>query len=138
MAANRHAIAELDRKGLRSFGLMTGGLIAALFGLFFPWLLETRLPLWPWLVAGALAAWALIAPASLGPVYHYWMRLALLLSRVTTPLVLGIVFFLVIVPFALVMKLIGRDAMARRFDERATSYRVPSRQAPPKHMEKPF
>lgn len=138
MAAHSHPIPELDRKGLREFGLMTGGLIAALFGLFFPWLLETGLPLWPWLVAGTLATWALVAPASLRPVHHYWMRLALALSRVTTPLILGVVFFLVILPVALVMKLIGRDPMARRFDETAKSYRVPSHQAPRENMEKPF
>lgn len=138
MAANIHSIPELDRKGLREFGLMTGGLVAGLFGLFFPWLLETGRPLWPWLLAGTLAGWALIAPASLRPVYHFWMRLALWLSRITTPIILGVVFFLVISPVALVMKLIGRDAMARRVDENAKSYRVPSHQAPREHMEKPY
>ena len=35
-----HSIPELDRKGLREFGLVTGGIVAVLFGLFFPWLLE--------------------------------------------------------------------------------------------------
>jgi hypothetical protein len=138
MAASIHSIPELDRKGLREFGLMTGGLVAGLFGLFFPWLLETGLSLWPWLVAGTLAAWALIAPASLRPVYRAWMRLALWLGRITTPIILGVVFFLVISPVALVMKLISRDAMARRFDENAKSYRVPSCQAPREHMEKPY
>ncbi len=138
MTTNTHLIPELDRQGLREFGLMTGGLIVALFGLFFPWLLTTGMPLWPWLVGGFLALWALIAPARLRTVYHGWMRLALWLSRITTPLILGVVFFLVILPVALVMKVIGRDAMARRFDETATSYRVPSRQAPREHMEKPY
>lgn len=139
MAANLpNSIPELDRKGLRGFGLVTGGLIAALFGWFFPWLLETGLPLWPWAVGGALTLWALVAPASLQPVHRWWMRLALLLSRITTPIVLGAVFFLVIVPVALLMKMMGRDPMARRFDEIITSYRVPSRQAPREHMEQPF
>lgn len=138
MAADTHNIPELDRNGLRHFGLLTGALIVALFGLFFPWLLGTAIPLWPWLVAGLLATWALIAPQRLGPVYHGWMRLALWLSRITTPLILGVVFFLVIVPVALVMKGIGYDPMARRFDETATSYRVPSRKALSEHMEKPF
>lgn len=42
-----HEIPELDRKGLRQFGLVTGGIVAGLFGLLFPWLLERALPLWP-------------------------------------------------------------------------------------------
>jgi hypothetical protein len=39
MAIN-HKIPELDRKGLREFGLMTGAVVVVIFGLFFPWLLE--------------------------------------------------------------------------------------------------
>ena len=49
-----HVIPELDRKGLRDFGLSTGGIVAALFGIFFPWLLERPWPLWPWIVLGLL------------------------------------------------------------------------------------
>ena len=138
MSGVMHAIPVPDRKGLREFGLVTGGILAGLFGLFFPWLLEFSIPVWPWVVGGALGVWALVAPMSLRPVYHWWMRLALLLSRITTPIILGIVFYLVFLPVALVMKLIGRDPMARRFDEGATSYRVPSHKAPRDQLEKPF
>ena len=44
----RSAIPELDRRGLRSFGLTTGLMVAALFGLALPWLLEHQVPIWPW------------------------------------------------------------------------------------------
>ena len=138
MAELTHAIPELDRKGLREFGLVTGGILAGLFGLFFPWLLEVGVPVWPWVVGATIGLWGLAAPMSLRPVYHWWMRLALLLSRITTPIILGIVFFLMFVPVALVMKVIGRDPMARHFDDRAKSYRVASQRAPRENMEKPF
>ena len=59
MSAMTHTIPEPDRKGLRESGLVTGGILAGLFGLFFPWLLETGIPLWPWLVGAVLALWAL-------------------------------------------------------------------------------
>jgi len=138
MAGSAHAIPELDRRGLREFGLVTGGILAGLFGLVLPWLFETGYPLWPWVAGGVLALWGLAAPMSLRPVHYWWMRLALLLSRVTTPIVLGVVFLLVFVPTALVMKLFGRDPMARRFDDRAASYRVPSHKAPREQAEKPY
>ena len=93
MRSTSHPIPELDRKGLREFGLVTGAIVAGLFGLFFPWLLETGLPAWPWAVGGGLGLWALVAPASLRPVYRTWMRLGLALSRITTPLILGVVFY---------------------------------------------
>lgn len=134
---NEHVIPELDRKGLREFGLVTGGIVAGLFGLFFPWLLERAWPLWPWIVFGVLGAWGLIAPMSLRPVYRTWMRFGLLLSRVMTPLIMSIVFFVVITPVALVLKVFGKDAMARKFSD-ADSYRVPTKKAPPDNLEKPY
>lgn len=134
----QNEIPELDRKGLREFGLVTGGLLAALFGLFFPWLLERRYPYWPWVLGGLLVLWAVLAPASLRGFYRLWMRLALLLSRITTPLIMGLVFFLVITPMALIMRTMGHDAMRQRFDLNAKSYRIPARKPPTTHMERPF
>ena len=88
-----HEIPELDRKGLRDFGLVTGAIFVALFGLFFPWLLELNIPTWPWVLGSILAVWGLAAPATLRPLYRAWMKLGLMLSKITTPIVLGIVFF---------------------------------------------
>ena len=43
-------IPELDRSGLRKFGITTGAMVVALFGLLFPWLLEVDYPRWPWVL----------------------------------------------------------------------------------------
>ncbi len=138
MSQSTDTIPQLDRKGLREFGLVTGALVAVLFGLFLPWLLGKALPVWPWIIAGILAAWGLIAPDSLRPVHYGWMRLALLLNRITTPVILGLVFYLVILPMGVIARLFGYDPMARKLDETKTSYRVLSRKAPRQNMEKPF
>jgi hypothetical protein len=133
-----HEIPELDRKGLRNFGFVTGGLVAGLFGLILPWFLDVRIPVWPWIVGGILALWAVVAPDTLKSIYRAWMRFGLLLSRITTPLILGLVFFLVFVPFALAMRLMKRDSMMRKLDTTATTYRVASRQPPREGVERPF
>lgn len=133
-----HDIPELDPKGLREFGLVTGAIVAGLFGLFFPWLLEVDYPLWPWWVAGVLVIWALLAPGSLRTVYRLWMRFGLLLNRITTPLIMGFVFFFVVTPIAFIMRILGRDPMVRRFDDQVKSYRLASKKAPKLNMEKPF
>jgi hypothetical protein len=138
MAGLPHDIPELDRKGLRDFGLTTGAIVAGLFGLFFPWVFEAESwPLWPWIVFGVLGAWGLIAPMTLKPVYHGWMRIGLVLNKVMTPLIMGICFFLVVTPVALLKKIGGKDAMARDFDDSET-YRVPS--TPPKadNLKRPY
>jgi hypothetical protein len=132
-----HEIKDLDRKGLREFGLTTGGIVAVLFGLFFPWVLERPIPRWPWVIAGVLIAWGLVAPMSLQPVYRGWMKFGLLLSKITTPIIMGIVFYLVVTPMGIVRRMTGNDSLARRFDASA-SYRVPSPKPPAKNLEKPF
>ncbi|MCU7923846.1 MAG: sxtJ [Candidatus Thiodiazotropha sp. (ex Dulcina madagascariensis)] len=133
-----HEIVELDQKGLREFGLVTGAIVAGLFGLFFPWLLEIGTPLWPWVVGGVLSIWGLAAPLTLRPVYRLWMKFGLLLSRITTPLVLGILFFGMFVPTALIMRLFQRDPMARKLDDGTKTYRIASHKVAKETMERPF
>lgn len=134
-----HGIPELDRAGLRHFGLSTGGIVIVLFGLLLPWLLGfAEWPRWPWLIGGGLAAWAMLAPASLGPVYRGWMRFGLLMGAIMNPLVLGLVFVLVLLPIGLIMRVVGKDPLLRRLSPDQESYRQPSRQREGKSMERPF
>ncbi len=136
--AIHHKIPELDKKGLREFGLTFGAIFVVIFGLFFPWLLERDWPAWPWVVAAPFWALALVYPMWLRWVYRGWMRFGLVASRIMTPLVLGIVFFVMISPMALVMRLVGKDPMRRTLDPKQTSYRVKSTKSPEEKLERPF
>ena len=133
-----HMIPELNRKGLREFGLVTGAAVVALFGLFFPWMLERDWPVWPWAIAAPLWALALIQPSWLRGIYRAWMRFGQLASRVMTPLILGIVFFVMISPMAIVRRLMGKDPMQRALDPSQDSYRVQSQKSPKEKLERPF
>ena len=64
----------------------------------------------------------LAKPDWLAPANRAWMKLGELLNRIVSPIALGIVFYGVLTPMALVMRLIGRDAMQRRFDPSAGTY----------------
>jgi hypothetical protein len=57
----------------------------------------------------ALGGAGLLLPERLGPVQRAWMGLAHAISRVTTPIFLGIVYFVVIMPVGLLMRLLGRN-----------------------------
>jgi O-antigen/teichoic acid export membrane protein len=144
MTALPHAIPELDRRGLREFALTTGTVVAVLFGLIIPWLLGRQIAFlswpgnWPWLLFTVLAAWGLIAPMTLRPLYRLWMRFGLVMGRITSPIILGLVFYLVFMPTGLIMRLFGKDGMNRKFDKNAGSYRVQSKKAPPENLERPF
>jgi len=130
-------IPELDAAGLRRFGLTTGAILAGLFGLLFPWLFERPWPLWPWIVFALLAVWALVAPTTLRYLYKGWMRLGLLLGRITTPIILTLVFIVAILPGAIMLRILRKDFMRRKFDG-ASTYRIKSRQPSPSNMEKPY
>jgi hypothetical protein len=132
-----HDIPELDRSGLRRFGLTTGIIVVLLFGGFFPWLFDKALPVWPWVIFGILGALAIVTPSWLRPVYKGWMRFGLALSRITTPIIMGVVFFLLVTPVGWLRKVLAEDPMARQFDDSA-SYRVASEAIRDDNLSKPY
>jgi hypothetical protein len=127
-----------DRKELRTFGLITGGIAAGLFGLALPLLFAHGFPKWPWPVAGVLIVWALAAPTTLKPVYLVWMTIGQVLGWVNTRIILTVMFYLIILPVGLLRRLMGKDPMARTMSPQEKSYRVASTVPDKKHVEKPF
>lgn len=66
-------------------------------------------------VLGALLVLAGLAlPTELGPLQRAWMGLAHAISKVTTPIFMGIVYFLVIGPIGIVMRLFGKNPLVAR------------------------
>jgi len=103
--------ARLSAKEGRSFGLTVGGAFAVLGALLW-WRGRSHTLIGVFeSVAVALIVAALLAPAHLGPVQRGWMKLAETISKVTTPIVLGIVYALVFVPIGLAMRVFGRDPL---------------------------
>ncbi len=58
-------------------------------------------------LGGTLGVLGVAVPGKLGPLNAAWMGLAHLISKVTTPIFMGIVYFLVITPIGFVMRLFG-------------------------------
>lgn len=127
-----------DRKELRHFGLVAGGMTAGVFGVVLPLLFDHGFAAWPWIAAGVLLAWAAAAPATLKPVYHVWMTIGHVLGWINTRIILGIMFFLIVLPVGLLRRLTGRDPMERSLIRERKSYRVTSPVRDKTHMERPF
>jgi len=104
----------------RSFGTLFV-VVFMLLGCYWWWRNNTLFP-WAFGLSALILLVTLARPDWLGPANRAWMKLAELLHRVVSPVALGIMFFLVLTPMALVMRLTGRDAMKRRFDPAATTY----------------
>ena len=111
----------------RSLGL-TFAAVFVLIGLS-PLLRGSGVHIWSIGVASAFAIVALLVPQALGPLNRAWTWLGLLLHSVVSPIMLGIMFFLVITPMGLVMSAMGKDPLRRRFDSEADSYWI--RRQPP-------
>jgi Saxitoxin biosynthesis operon protein SxtJ len=110
----------------RSFGWTFAG-IFALIGLLHPWAFG---------LAALTAAVTYLHPEWLAPLKRAWMKLGELLHHVVSPVVLGIMFFGVFTPVGWMMRLAGRDAMARSFDGAAETYWV--KRDPPGPAEDSF
>lgn len=96
----------------RRFGLTVGAAFLVLAGLMW-W--RGRMPgLITFATLGSLLVLAgLAVPGRLGPVYRGWMGLAGLMSKVTTPIFMGIVYLLVLTPLGFVLRLTGRYPLGR-------------------------
>ncbi len=86
---------------------------------------------WPWLggFAAVFAAVGLIAPQLFAPLNKLWFKLGMMLHKVTTPLIMGAVFFAVITPLAMLMRLFGKRPLDLEYDPDAPSYWI-ERQPP--------
>lgn len=65
---------------------------------------------------------ALAAPTLLTPFNRWWMKLAEIMNRVVSPVVLGVMFFGLITPYGLVMRVFRADPLRRKAEPDATSY----------------
>lgn len=82
----------------------------------------TALRWWALVIAALFLGVALIRPALLHPLNRLWHRFGLLLGKVVTPVVMGILFAVTVVPTALILRLRGRDLLRLKFDRQAKSY----------------
>jgi hypothetical protein len=66
-----------------------------------------------------LGGWA---PGSLKPFHKAWMTLALVLGFFTSRLILCILYYCVLTPIGVIMRLFGKDILDQRWDKEAPSY----------------
>ena len=119
---------KTDRGNLRKFGLLVGGVCAAL-GLLF-WLRHKRH--FPYLLVpgGVLVLFGGVYPRALKEVYLAWMTLALVLGFLISNVLLTLFFLAVMTPVGLVARLAGKDFLGRRIDRAAATYWVPREPRP--------
>ncbi len=94
------------------FGLL--GLYSVLLGKALEW--------WPFALAAVFLVLAFARPDWLALPNRLWMRFGELLHGIVSPMVLAVLFFGVVTPIGLAMRLSGKDPMGRRPDPHSQSY----------------
>jgi len=124
-------------KDLRQFGLLVGGIFSVI-GLW-PFVFRSESPrLWALVLGGVLMMLGGIAPQSLRQVHTGWMKIGHVLGAINTKLLLGLIYYLLIAPIGMVMRLLGKDSMHRTFDRDVSTYRVVQTPRPRQHMRNQF
>ena len=73
--------------------------------------------IWSLIIATIFLVLGLINSKFLNPLNKLWFKFGLLLGRVVSPLIMGIIFFLVVTPIAFIMKVIGKDLLNLKFND---------------------
>lgn len=100
---------EVKRGSSRSVGFVFAGV----FGIIalIPMIDGGSVRLWSAGIAVVLMAIAVVSPAYLDPLNRAWFRFGLALNAVVSPIVLGFLFYGVITPIGLLMRLSGKDPL---------------------------
>jgi saxitoxin biosynthesis operon SxtJ-like protein len=102
--------ARLTKREGRRFGLTVGTAFLVLAGIV-EWRGHATSAMAMGWIGGLLALAGLLIPTRLGPVERAWMTLAHAISRVTTPIVMGITYYMVLTPTAYLRRGLGGNAL---------------------------
>lgn len=127
----------VQQKELRDFGLIVGGVFAVI-GLWPMVFRGEDMRLWALGLGGTLIAAGLVFPTALRLPHQGWMWGGHVLGWINTRIILGIVFFGLVTPMGVVMRLFGKDSMHRAFVQDVPTYRVVRGPRPREHMRNQF
>ena len=101
----------ISKKQLREFGLLIGFGFPLLIGWLIPALMGHEFRAWTLWVGFIGLLFGMTSPRLLYYPYKFWMKLGLILGWVNSRIILGLVYIIVLLPIAFVMRFIGYDPL---------------------------
>ena len=101
------------------------GIVFAIFFLIiatWPILNSQPIRIWALVVAGIFFVSALFIRNVLRPLNKLWFKFGMLLGKITSPIILFFIFFFVVTPTAIIMRLLGKDLLDLKIDKFVSSY----------------
>ena len=104
----------------RSFGIVFS-VFFTLLGLY-PILNSESINIYFLITAAFFLVLGLLNSKILFPLNYIWFKFGILLGFIVAPIVMGIIFFAVVTPTGIIMRLAGKDLLKRKFIVNKESY----------------
>ena len=99
----------------KSFGIVFS--IVFLLIAIYPIINNDELRIWSLIIAIIFLVLGLINSKILTPLNKLWFKFGILLGRIVSPIIMGLIFFMVVTPIALIMRIIGKDLLNLKFNK---------------------
>ncbi len=109
---------EIKISSNRSFGIVF--FIVFLLIALYPLLKGNDLRIWSLLISFIFLALGLINSKILTPLNRLWFKFGLLLGKFISPLIMGIIFFAVVTPIGIIMRLLKKDLLNLKYNKKET------------------
>ena len=100
----------------KSFGIVF--FILFLFIGLYPILNNDSIRLWSLVIAALFLILGIFNSKLLSPLNKIWYKFGILLSKLISPLIIGLIFFFVVTPTGLLMRIIGKDLLNLKFNKK--------------------
>lgn len=133
-------IPVINNEGLRQFGLLLSLFMAIIFGYLLPFYLQRQIiPVEYWVpVTLLIMCLAIIVPNCIRWIYIPWMAMSLVIGQIVNTIILSTVFYFLIMPIGILMKIMRHDPMHKSLDKKAVTYRKKSKPFAKINFERPF
>ena len=102
----------------RSFGLVF--FVVFLLISIYPFLKDGNIRIWSLIISFIFLVLGLLNSNLLSPLNKLWFKFGLFLGKIISPIIMGIIFFLVVTPIAIIMRLLNKDLLNLKFKENNT------------------
>ena len=119
----------------RNFGLVF--FIVFLIVSIWPLTYDEPVRIWSSIISSVFLILGLMNSKLLTPLNKLWFKFGMILGAIVSPVVLGVVFFLVVTPIGLIMKIMGKDLLNKKYDKKKETYWI-KRDKPRSTMKQQF
>jgi len=106
---------EIKINSNRSFGIVF--FVVFLLIAFYPLLQGNDLRIWSLITSLIFLTLGLLNSKILKPLNKMWFKLGLFLGKIISPLIMGIIFFIVVTPIGIIMRLINKDLLNLKYNK---------------------